>query len=105
MPKQNKSSKPITRVATINLHKRLHGIAFKKRAPRAIKEIKAFASKEMNTGDVRVEPGLNKFLWSKGVRSVPFRVRIQMSRKRNEDEDAKNPEVTDQPFVVVESQP
>ena len=30
-----------------NLHKRLHGIAFKKRAPRAVKEIKAFAKKAM----------------------------------------------------------
>ena len=33
---------------------------------------------------------LNKFLWSNGVRNVPRRVRVRLSRKRNEDEDAKD---------------
>ena len=32
---------------TLNLHKRLQGIQFKKRAPRAIRNIKRFAQKEM----------------------------------------------------------
>jgi hypothetical protein len=34
--------------------------AYKKRAPRAIKAIKKFASKEMGTKDVRVDVGLNE---------------------------------------------
>lgn len=34
---------------TINLHKSLQGIQFKKRAPRAIRNIKRFATKEMFT--------------------------------------------------------
>lgn len=38
-----------------NLHKRLHGIAFKKRAPRAVKEIKAFAKKAMQVRERRNE--------------------------------------------------
>ena len=38
--------------------------------------------------DVRVDAGLNKFIWSQGVRSVAKRVRVRLSRKRNEDEDA-----------------
>jgi len=37
----------VAREYTIHLHKRLHGVTFKKRAPRAIKEIKAFATKSM----------------------------------------------------------
>lgn len=74
---------------TINLHKRLHRISFKKKAPRALREIKAFAGKIMRTEDVRVEPELNKFIWSKGIRNVPYRVRVKLSRRRNEDEDAK----------------
>ena len=53
-----------TREYTINLHKRLHGITFKKRAPRAVKEIKKFAVKMMRTKDVRVDVKLNKALWS-----------------------------------------
>jgi ribosomal protein L31E len=34
--------------------------AYKKRAPRAIKAIKKFASKEMGTKDVRIDVGLNE---------------------------------------------
>ena len=78
----------ITREYTIHLHKRLHGVGFKKRAPRAIKEIKKFAQKQMGTEDVRIDTRLNKYVWSQGIRNVPFRVRVRLSRKRNEDEDS-----------------
>lgn len=70
-PKVEKKSainEVVTREYTINLHKRLHGIGFKKRAPRAVKEIRKFAEKEMGTNDVRIDTHLNKQLWSKGVR-------------------------------------
>lgn len=92
-PKREKKGKSalsevVTREYTIHLHKRLHGIGFKKRAPRAIKEIRKFAEKQMGTPDVRVDTRLNKFIWSKGVRNVPYRVRVQLSRRRNEDEDS-----------------
>jgi ribosomal protein L31E len=39
--------------------------------------------------DVRVDTNLNKFVWSTGVKNVPTRVRVRLSRRRNEDEDAK----------------
>lgn len=42
----------------------------------------------MTCSDVRVDAKLNKFLFSKGVRNVPTRVRVRLSRKRNEDEEA-----------------
>lgn len=38
--------------------------------------------------DVRIDPSLNKYLWSHGVKNVPKRVRVRVSRKRNEDEEA-----------------
>ncbi|KAL3624600.1 60S ribosomal protein L31 [Castilleja foliolosa] len=79
----------ITREYTINLHRRLHGCTFKKKAPKAIKEIRKFAQKAMGTTDVRVDVKLNKHIWSRGIRSVPRRVRVRIARKRNEDEDAK----------------
>ncbi|KAL9660596.1 hypothetical protein QQ045_025413 [Rhodiola kirilowii] len=79
----------VTREYTINLHKRLHGCTFKKKAPNAIKEICKFAQKAMGTKDVRVDVKLNKQIWSKGIRSVPRRVRVRIARKRNDDEDAK----------------
>merc|ERR1712029_527243 len=92
-PKEKKTStmgEVVTREYTINLHKRLHGIGFKYRAPRAIKEIKKFAEKQMGTNDVRIETRLNKRLWSQGVRNVPFRVRVRLARMRNEYEDSTN---------------
>lgn len=43
---------------------------FKKRAPRALKEIRKFAMKEMGTPDVRIDTRLNKAVWAKGIRYV-----------------------------------
>jgi large subunit ribosomal protein L31e len=79
----------VAREYTIHMHKRLHGVSFKKRAPRAIKEIKAFATKSMGTTDVRVDPQLNKKVWEQGVKGVPYRLRIRISRRRNDEENAK----------------
>ena len=77
----------VQRDYTINLHKRLHGLCAKKRAPRAIKEIRKFASSAMATKDVRISSGLNKALWAQGIKSVPVRIRVRLSRKRNDDEE------------------
>lgn len=62
---------------------------FKKKAPNAIKEIRKFAQKAMGTTDVRVDVKLNKLIWSRGIRSVPRRVRVRIARRRNDEEDAK----------------
>merc|ERR1711924_422310 len=66
-----------------------HGVGFKRKAPRAIQEIKKFARLMMGTSDVRVEPGLNKYVWHKCIHNVPYRVRVRCARRRNEDEEAK----------------
>merc|ERR1711890_103969 len=79
----------VTREYTINLHKRLHSSTFKKRAPRAIRAIRKFATTMMGTEDVRVHPQLNKAVWGKGVKNVPHRIRVRCERRRNDDEDAK----------------
>ncbi|OAL62868.1 nitrilase [Trichophyton rubrum] len=79
----------VTREYTIHLHKRVHGVSFKKRAPRAVKEIRAFAEQAMGTKDVRLDPQLNKKVWESGIKGVPFRLRVRISRKRNDEEGAK----------------
>ncbi|KAG9509611.1 60S ribosomal protein L31, partial [Fragariocoptes setiger] len=90
--KSDKKSKTLNEVATreytINVHRRIHGIGFKKRAPRAIKEIKKFAETQFGTPDVRIDTRLNKYIWSNGIRNVPCRVRVRLSRKRNDDEES-----------------
>ncbi|CAO2587197.1 60S ribosomal protein L31 [Lemmus lemmus] len=80
----------VTREYTINIHKRIHGVGFKKRAPR-----------EMWTPDVRIDTRLNKAIWAKGIRNVPYRIRVRLSRKRNEDEDSPNKLYTLVTYVPV----
>merc|ERR1712058_101533 len=86
-----------------HLRKAIFKVAMKKRAPRSIREIKAIAAKSMGTKDVRVDTKLNKFIFSKGVRNVPDRVRIRMARQRNDDEDAAEKFFTLVQHVPVQS--
>jgi large subunit ribosomal protein L31e len=44
-----KSADIVTRDYTIHMSKRLYGCTFKQRAPKAIREIKQFATKAMKT--------------------------------------------------------
>ncbi|XP_027430255.1 60S ribosomal protein L31-like [Zalophus californianus] len=92
----------VTREYTINIHKRIHGVGFKKRrAPRALKAIRKFAMKEMGTPDVCIDTRLNKAVWAKGIRNVPYRIHVRLSRKRNEDEDSPNQFYTLVTYVPV----
>merc|ERR1712199_14012 len=92
----------VTREYTINLHKRLHSSTFKKRAPRAVRAIRKFATVMMGTEDVRVHPQLNKAVWGKGVKNVPHRIRVRCERRRNDDEDAKEKLYTIVTHVMVD---
>mmetsp|Transcript_7966 Transcript_7966/g.12178 ORF Transcript_7966/g.12178 Transcript_7966/m.12178 type:complete len:171 (+) Transcript_7966:402-914(+) len=93
----------VTRDYTIHLSKRVHKQQFKKRAPRAVKEIKKFAEQAMGTKDVRIDTRLNKYVWSTGVKNPPTRVRVRLSRKRNEDEEADEKLYTLAQLVEVSS--
>jgi len=42
----------------------------------------------MKTADVRIDSELNRHIWKHGVKNVPHRVRVRMSRKRADDENA-----------------
>ncbi|XP_054978242.1 60S ribosomal protein L31-like [Sorex araneus] len=91
----------VTREYTINIHKRIHDVGFKKRAPRALKEIHKFAMKEMGTPDVRIDTRLNRAVWAKGIRNVPYQICVRLSRKRNKDEDSPNKLYTLVTYVSV----
>ncbi|XP_049986610.1 60S ribosomal protein L31-like [Alexandromys fortis] len=91
----------VTREYTINIHKRIHGVGFKKCAPRVLKEIRKFAMKEMGTPDVRIDTKFNKAIWAKGIRNVPYHIRVRLSRKRKEDEDSPNKLYTLVTYVPV----
>ncbi|KAK4046812.1 60S ribosomal protein L31B [Microbotryomycetes sp. JL201] len=78
----------VAREYTIHLHTKVHGESFKKRAPRAIKAVKEFATKTMGTKKVLIDVGLNQAIWGKGIKNVPHRIRVRLSRRRNDDDDA-----------------
>ncbi|ELW69868.1 60S ribosomal protein L31 [Tupaia chinensis] len=86
---------------TINIHKHIHGVDFKKHALQALKEIWKFAIKEMGTPDVCIDIRLNKTVWAKGIRNVPCCIHVQLSRKCNEDEDSPNQLYTLVTYVPV----
>ena len=52
-PRAAKKSDILQMECTIHMSKRLYGVTFKNRAPRAIREIKDFAKKHMKTRYVR----------------------------------------------------
>ncbi|KXS21351.1 hypothetical protein M427DRAFT_51578 [Gonapodya prolifera JEL478] len=109
MAKEKKTTKKsvkdsvVSRDYTIHLHKHVFGKTFKKRAPKAVKVIREFAQKTMGTKDVRLDPGLNKAVWEGGVKSVPTRIRVRLSRKKNDAEDAKEKLFTYVEHVTVPS--
>ncbi|KAI3384863.1 hypothetical protein SNEBB_000447 [Seison nebaliae] len=39
---------------------------------------------------------LNKAIWSRGVKNVPFRIRVRLTKKRNHDDEA-----TEKFFILV----
>lgn len=75
---------------TLNLHRRLYKVTFKRKAPTAIKQIKDAARKALYTEDVRVDPALNQHLWRNGIRNLDRRINVVFERKKNEDEEAKH---------------
>ena len=84
---EKKELQALSRRIKANLHKQLHGVQFKKKAPCAVKVIKELVKRNMLTKDVRIDPELNKEIWKNGVRNLPTRVEIIMERKKNEDEE------------------
>jgi len=87
--KNPKKFTPVTKEYTFNLHRATYNKKWKKHAPKAVKALREWAKREMRTGDVRIATSVNQFIWSKGIRRPPHKIRVRLSRRKNEDEDAK----------------
>merc|ERR1712113_214174 len=101
--KMPKELTPVTRDYTVILHKRVQGVQFKKKAPKAVKAIRKFARDNMKTNDVRLDVKLNQFVWSQGIRNVPKRVRIRLRRKKDDDDESGTKWYTLASLLEVES--
>ncbi len=64
---EKRAKEIVTREYTINLHKALHGVTFKKRAPKAIKAVRVHAA-------VRTPRGLRSAVRTRRVASVARRL-------------------------------
>ncbi|KAF3813651.1 hypothetical protein GH733_018804 [Mirounga leonina] len=53
----------------VDLHEHIRAVA----CPRTLKEIQKFARREVRTPDVHMDTRLNKAVWAKGIRKVPYR--------------------------------
>eukprot|EP01012_Entosiphon_sulcatum_P016385 TRINITY_DN212_c0_g1_i1.p1 TRINITY_DN212_c0_g1~~TRINITY_DN212_c0_g1_i1.p1 ORF type:complete len:128 (-),score=32.10 TRINITY_DN212_c0_g1_i1:97-480(-) len=74
---------------TINIGKATHNYGYKKKSPKAIKKIRDFVERLMGTKDVRIDTKLNKFVWWRGIKNPPKRIRVRIDRKRSEDEESR----------------
>ena len=100
---ESKSIAPASRDYTINLHKLCHKTQFKKKAPKALTQIRKFAAANMKTDDVRIDTEVNAWVWNQGIRNIPRRVRVRLSRKKNESEEAGNKFFTEVKLLHVDS--
>nr|UXY86833.1 60S ribosomal protein L31 [Cryptomonas paramecium] len=82
---------------TINLHKKLYKVNFKKRAARALFEVKKFVKQLLNVKQIKVDPNLNKKIWEKGRRYAPFKIRVRIVKKTEHITQT----TSDVPFVFV----
>jgi large subunit ribosomal protein L31e len=83
----DKEMTAVTRTSIIHLHKLLHDVKFKKKAPRAVKAIRDYARKTLFTEDVRIDTELNQQIWRNGVRNIDRRIEVVLERKKNEDDE------------------
>jgi large subunit ribosomal protein L31e len=61
------------------------------------------AFREMGTAKVLVKPSLNIQLWEKGIRHVPHKMRIKITRRADDSEDNAGEMISELDFVQVES--
>ncbi|XP_053072706.1 60S ribosomal protein L31-like [Acinonyx jubatus] len=80
----------VTREHTVNTHKHIQGMCFRKHATRAFKEIQKSAMKEKGTPYVHFDTRLSKAVWAKGGSKISCHIQVQLSRKYNEDEESPN---------------
>jgi len=72
-------SQDLERVYTINLGKALLSVNTH-RATRVINMIKEFARHHMKVESIKIEEDLAKYIWARGAKSPPRKIRVRMSK-------------------------
>ena len=52
-----------------------------KRAPRAIRAIRAFLERHVKAKEVKVDPALNEIIWQRGAKKPPAKIKVKVEIK------------------------
>ena len=80
MAKQQEKKKFEERTYTIPLRKEFLKVPNWKRTKKAVTAAKQFLVKHMKSEDVRLGKDVNEFLWQRGLRNPPHKVKVQVTR-------------------------
>ncbi|WP_449461620.1 50S ribosomal protein L31e [Tardisphaera miroshnichenkoae] len=69
-------------VISLKLARFKHG---KKRAPHAIRILQEAIKRRIKEGEVKLDPELNSFVWSKGIRNFPKKVEVVAEREKSDE--------------------
>lgn len=69
------------------------GVSFKKRAPRCISTIRQLAARVMKEPieNVVIDESVNVYVWKKGIKAPPRRIRVLIEHIKSEDEQNRQP--------------
>lgn len=89
MNKKNKVNyEKLEREYVVNLRKKVNIVARYRRTEKAIKTLKEFIAKHMKIEDrdlrkVRLDKYLNEYLWSRGIKNPPMKVKVKAIRDKD----------------------
>ena len=72
---------------TVNLRKYIFRRSRKNRVPKSVRKLQAFVKQHTKAEEVKIDPYLNKFCWSRGVNNPPRKVRVRVEVLEGEKED------------------
>jgi len=54
-----------------------------KRAPRAIRFIREFLKKHMNSEDIKLDSSINEKIWGRGIQKIPPKIKIKAVKEED----------------------
>jgi large subunit ribosomal protein L31e len=73
----------IERIYTIPLRKKCVKTQEHRRGKKAISVVKQFLTRHMKSKDVSIGMDVNETIWSKGIRNIPGKVKVKVTKDDN----------------------
>lgn len=67
----------LERTYTIPFYPKLNSIPRTKRTPRAMRLIHEFIARHMKSDDILIDPAVNEFIWSRGIKKPPRKISVR----------------------------